>query len=354
MQCTLGNRHLKPLFEYAIVSDTHIRPPGESSSPWQTNLITNDRARWITEQINSHKPDLVIHLGDIVHPVPHLPTYGSASMIANEIMGRIKAPVYYVPGNHDVGDKDNPTVPSYIVNESYQNKFIEYYGPLYQSFNHHGVHFILINSPILNSGLSHEAKQREWLEVDLEENKNNRIHVFSHYPPYIYRPYEPSNYDNLDEPARSWLLGLLEEYNVEAFFAGHVHHYGYKRHGCTRIHNLFSTCFVRQDYADMFKVEATDEYGRNDAAKLGYCTVEIYEDGHIVRIHRSYGETLGSNDTLESRARARGPSTPRGIDLRHPLVETVTLPYNGPLDEFIRKKAWNDYTLLRAREGFSS
>ena len=120
----MGNRNPEPLFKYAIVSDTHIRPPGESSSPWQTNLLTNDRARWVTEQVNSHQPDLVLHLGDVVHPVPHLPTYGSASKIANEIMGRIKAPVHYVPGNHDVGDKDNPTVPSYVVNESYQEKFI--------------------------------------------------------------------------------------------------------------------------------------------------------------------------------------------------------------------------------------
>lgn len=345
----MDNRYPKPLFKYAIVSDTHIRPPGESSSPWQTNLLTNDRARWVAEQVNSHQPDLVIHLGDVVHPVPHLPTYGSASKIANKIMGRIKTPVYYVPGNHDVGDKDNPTVPSYVVNESYQEKFMEHIGPLYQSFDHRGVHFVLINSPILNSGLLHEAEQREWLEADLEEHRGNRIHVFSHYPPYIYTPHEPSNYDNLDEPARSWLLGLLEEHGVEALFAGHVHHYGYKRYGDTRIHSLLSTCFVRQDYAEMFRVEAADEYGRNDAAKLGYCTVEVYEEGHAARIHRSFGMTLGPDETPEGMDNPQpvwGPATPLGVHLRHPLAEAVTLPYNGPIDEFVRKKAWNDYTLL--------
>lgn len=348
----LGNHQPKPLFKYAIVSDTHIRPPGESSSPWQTNLLTNDRARWVTEQINSHNPDLVIHLGDVVHPVPHLPTYGSASRVANEIMGRIKAPVYYVPGNHDVGDKDNPTVPSYVVNESYQEKFMEHIGPLYQSFNHRGVHFVLINSPILNSGLPQEAEQREWLEADLEEHGGNRIHVFSHYPPYIYMPHEPNNYDNLDEPARSWLLNLLEEHGVEALFAGHVHHYGYKRYGDTKIHGLLSTCFVRQDYAEMFRVEAADEYGRNDTAKLGYCTVEVYEEGHAARIHRSHGMNLGPDETPETMKPQPiwGPTAPLGVHLRHSLAEAVTLPYNGPIDEFVRKKAWNDYTLLALLE----
>ena len=74
----MGNRHPKPLFKYAIVSDTHIRPPGESSSPWQTNLLTNDRARWVTEQVNSHQPDLVIHLGDVVHPTGSTPQASAA------------------------------------------------------------------------------------------------------------------------------------------------------------------------------------------------------------------------------------------------------------------------------------
>jgi len=348
-----GNLNPEPLFRYAIMSDTHIRPPGESSSPWQTNLLTNDRARWVAEQVNGVNPDLVIHLGDVVHPVPHLPTYGSASKAANEIMSRIEAPVYYVPGNHDVGDKDNPTVPSYVVNESYQEKFMEHMGPLYQSFDHRGVHFVLINSPILNSGLPHEEEQREWLEADLEEQKGARIHVFSHYPPYIYTPHEPSNYDNLDEPARSWLLRLLETHCVEAFFAGHVHHYGYKRYVNTRIHNLLSTCFVRQDYAEMFRVEAADEYGRNDVAKLGHCTVEVCEEGHAARIHRSHGMTLGADETPETTEKPRqvwGPAAPLGVHVRHPLAEAVTLPYNGPIDEFVRKKAWNDYTLLALLE----
>ena len=340
--------HPEPLFRYAIVSDTHIRPPSESSSPWRTNLLTNDRARWVVEKLNSHRLDLVIHLGDVVHPVPHLLTYGSASMVANEIMGRIKAPLFYVPGNHDVGDKDNPTVPSYVVTESYQEKFVEYYGPLYQSFDHRGVHFVLINSPILGSGLPHEAQQREWLEADLEEHSGSRVHLFSHYPPYIYTPCEPSNYDNIDDPARMWLLGLLEEHGIEAFFAGHVHHYGYRRYRGTSIHGLLSTCFVRQDYAEMFRVEPANEYGRNDTAKLGYCTVEIYEEGHAAIIHRSHGLTLGPDEAPESvePQPVWGPWAPLGVHLRHPLAETVTLPYNGPIDEFIRKKSWNDYTLL--------
>ena len=273
-----------PLFSFAVISDTHIRPSSESSSPWKTNLKTNDRARWVVKSVDTHAPDFLVHLGDIVHPVPHLPTYGSASEVAKEIMSGISSPSYFVPGNHDIGDKINPTVPSYVINEEYIKDFKKYYGPTYQSFDHHGIHFIFFNSLALNSGLPEEEEQRNWLEADLETNKNRRILVFSHYPPYLYKPDEPSNYDNLDMPARRWLLDLLKRYEVEAFLAGHVHQFGYKWYNKTQIYNLFSTCFVRQDFSEMFRVEAADEFGRNDSAKLGYCIVDVYETGHHVRI----------------------------------------------------------------------
>ena len=340
------------VFRYAIISDTHIRPSGESSSPWKTNLQTNDRARWVAHTINAHSPDFIVHLGDIVHPVPHLPTYGSASKVAREIMGSLEAPYYFVPGNHDVGDKDNPTVPSYIINDDYIEDFHRYHGPTFQSFDHGDIHFVMINSLALNSGLTEEAEQRDWLEADLNEHSGRRIHVFSHYPPYLHTPEEPSNYDNLDQPARRWLLDLIEEHQVEAFFAGHVHQFFYKRHGETDIYNLLSTCNLRQDFANLFRVEAVEEYGRNDAAKLGYCIVDVYEKGHVARIHRSHGRTLKEGETLqqETKIQTRHPSegfpSPLGVQLRYPIAEVTELPYMGPVDEFVRKKARNDYTIL--------
>ena len=66
------------------------------------------------------------------------------------------------------------------------------------------------NSPVFNSGLRAEEEQIPWLEQDLEANRDKRIFLFTHYPPYILEPNEPSNYDNIDEPRRAWLLELLE------------------------------------------------------------------------------------------------------------------------------------------------
>ena len=337
------------LFRFAIISDTHIRPSGESSSPWKTNLMTNDRARWVANKVDSYKPEIVIHLGDIVHPVPHLPTYGSASNVANQIMESIHAPLYFVPGNHDIGDKDNPTVPAYIVNDNYLSDFKKYYGPTYQSFDYKGIHFILLNSPVLNSGLEEEKAQKQWLENDLKLNTGKRTLIFSHYPPYLYQPNEPDNYDNIDKPERAWLLEMLKKYGVEAFFAGHVHQFGYKQYEETQIYNLFSTCFVRQDFSEMFRVEPADEYGRNDNPKLGYCIVDVYEDSHRVSVFRSYGETLEQREELHNPpvvTLTGNLSAPIGVHLRHPLTETIDLPYMGPIDEFVRKRTRNDYPVL--------
>jgi 3',5'-cyclic AMP phosphodiesterase CpdA len=340
------------IFKYAIMADTHIRTPDESSSPWKTNLLTNDRARWVAQAINTHSPDLVIHLGDIVHPVPHLPSHKPASDTAREIMGNLKSPYYLVPGNHDVGDKNNPTVPSHIINDDYLENFHRCYGSTYRSFDHRGIHFVIMNSSAFNSGLQEETLQKEWLENDLDNHKADRVHIFSHYPPYLHLPNEPSNYDNLDPPGRKWLLSLIEEHRVETLFAGHVHQFFYKRHSETDIYNLLSTCNLRQDYSNMFRVEPVEEYGRNDAAKLGYCIVNVYPNNCVAHIHRSYGQTLKEGETLREEEKIEAiypseyPLSPLGVQLRYPLAEITELPNVGPLDEFVRKRARDDYTVL--------
>jgi 3',5'-cyclic AMP phosphodiesterase CpdA len=344
----------KPLFSYAIISDTHIRPDkGDKSSPWEVNKYANGRARWVIEQINHSNPDFVVHMGDIVHPFPRLTTYGDAAEIATQMHIKLNAPLYFIPGNHDVGDKKNPTMPAHAVDDYGLDMYQKYFGPLYQSFDHKGLHLILVNSQAFNSDLPHESEHIRWLEADLKIHRGKRIHIFTHYPPYVFEPHEPNNYDNIDEPLRSWFLELLEQYKVEVLFSGHVHHFIYRKHGITDCYNLFSTSFVRQDYAEMFRVEAADEYGRNDAEKLGWCIVDMYENTHIARIHRSNGTMLGEQATHDKKApkvntyhTKDSVIAPVGVHLRHPWAEVIDLPYNGPMDEFVRKRVRNDYTLL--------
>ena len=144
----------------AVIADTHTRPEeGDESSPWAVNLLANGRARYVVERVRRMRPDFVVHLGDVVHPVPALPTYGPAAEVALDIMGRLPCPVSYIPGNHDVGDKPFPAMPAARVSEEGVALYRRYFGAPFASFDHGDCHFVLINSPVLNSGLAAEADQ---------------------------------------------------------------------------------------------------------------------------------------------------------------------------------------------------
>ena len=68
------------LFSIAVVADTHMNEVEYgSASPYECNRIANARTRYVVERLNQIDPALTIHLGDLVHPVPGMPTYAQAA-----------------------------------------------------------------------------------------------------------------------------------------------------------------------------------------------------------------------------------------------------------------------------------
>lgn len=347
-----------PLFRFAVISDTHIRPPeSDDSSPWVVNSYANGRARQAVSMVRAFAPEFVIHLGDMVHPLPSLPSYDAAVDEAKRIFDPLRCPLYLIPGNHDIGDKPMPGLPAAPVDDAAVATFRENFGEDWRAFEHGGCRFILLNAEIINSGLPAEEEQKRWLEQTLGESFEGRTIVCIHYPPCILSPDEPSNYDNLDEPGRSWLLRLLENAGVEVLFAGHVHNFFYNRFGKLESYILPALSFVRQDYSEMFRGEPGKEFGRNDADKLGFFMVDVYEDRITPRLIRTHGAMLDEAGYADAAPAAiaplsiaKTPTAPLGLHLRHNWAEIVSLPYNGPMDEFLRKEARNDYYLLALLE----
>ena len=337
-----------------MVADTHANQGEDiSSSPYACNALANARARHAMAEIDSLEPAFVVHLGDIVNPVPELPTYGAAADNFKQLSKVLRAPLHVVPGNHDVGDKQVSWVPAGAVTEEHLALYERHFGAHYFSFDHNDLHVVIVNAPIINSGLAAEAEQRAWLEHDLEAAKDRRCFVCIHYPPYVSNRDEADNYDNIDEPGRSWLLDLVERYRPEAMFCGHVHNFWYNVHGATEIYVLPSTAFVRHDYAEFYRGHPGDEYGRKDTAKLGYFVVRVYEHGHVADNVRTYGRTLAPDVAYAApRSAAALPHTKEsavttlGVDMRHPWAEEMEIAPSGALDEFERKRARNDYPLL--------
>lgn len=341
------------LFSFAIVGDTHVKPTsGDQSAPWKVNEKATARARFIAREMARYEPQFIIHLGDLVHPVPELATFPEAVALTKQVFRQHHNQMHVLPGNHDIGDKPSRVMPAKSVRESWIKIHEDNYGPSWRSFDQGGVRFVLLNNPLLNSGLPQEAAQFAWLEETLASAGGQRIFMFMHYPLYLLSPDEPSTYDNIDDPARGRLLELIARHKVEAVFAGHVHNIFYHRHAGTEFYVMMATSFVRQDYSEMFRIEAVHENGRDDAEKLGFAIVDVHSDGHVVHYLRSNGaelEEVAAETPVAKRSTAllahpkKPGGAPIGVFMRHPWSETVTLPQNGPMDEFVRKQARNDY-----------
>lgn len=353
------------LFTYAILTDTHIKPKGgDESSPYQVNLLSEDRSRMIVGMLNRLSPDFVIHLGDITHPVPTLPTYDSGMQLAKDIFSGLDCPLHTVPGNHDIGDKPLSWMPGPKTTADHIKRYGKFWDEDYASFDWKGIHFVSTNSSIWNSGSEGEQKQWDWLEEDLEANRDKRIMLFTHYPLFIFDPDEEENYDNIGEPARSRLLNLIDTYSIESVYAGHVHHFFYHYVAGAHQYIVPSAAFLRPDYMEMFEAEpAPDtEGGRNDKAKFGFMLVKVYADGHENRFVRTDGDTgekfkesietdHGCKPAIRERQAAHWAkndsfgSSRLGAYLRHPWAQPHVLPY-GNVDDFNRKVVYNDYPLL--------
>src|SRR5262245_16498660 len=346
-------RKRSKLFTFGIVSDTHIRPRGgDQSSPFPVNLKANARAQFAVQEIARRRPAFTVHLGDMVHPMPSLPTFPLAAAEAQRILAPLK-PLRFVPGNHDVGDKPLKGLPAEFASPESLAHFEAHFGPSWHAFAHGGCQFVVINSSLINRGLAAEEQQRRWLEEQLARGHGKRTFLFVHYPPFITAANEPSHYDNIDEPGRGWLLALLAKHAIEAVFSGHVHHFFFNRHQGSHLYVLPPTSFIRQDYSELFPIEAANEHGRDDIGKYGVTFVDVFEDGHAVRIVPTEGAELSDEQADSAAAPEDAEAAPaaRGgrlvAHLRHAWATPIALPYNGPMEEFSRKRARNDALLMR-------
>lgn len=333
---------------FIVVADSHIRFPDDEVAAYPSNALLLDRNRRVVELCNRFEAGFVVHLGDIVHPLPVEQGHEPAVHLAADVYSELDLPIHFVPGNHDIGDKPHTMVAVPAVAEGNYEVFERQWGEAYRSFDEQGSHFVIVDTPVLNSGLGREGTQWGWLEDDLAQARavGSRIFVFTHYPPFVRDVAEDEHYDNLGEPARGRLLNLLVRHEVEAVFCGHVHNFLYNHHEGTELYVLPATGFVRPDYSELAAIAPEREGGRDDPAKLGFFVVDISEEGHAVRPIRTFGSTDLGGETPQTYAWTATPGwrSPIGVTLRHSWMSFVDFPTAG-LDEFGRKTIRNDAML---------
>ena len=341
------------------------------------------RIAYALHTLSKLEPAFTIHLGDLVQTFPENPDFHVAIQRALDQFRLYGIQTYHLPGNHDIGDKPDPTMPTHPVSQASLSYYHQTIGKSWQSFDRQNCHFILLNSQIMNSNCSAAKKQRKWLEQDLKSNRSQRIFVFTHLPPYLMLPDEPGlgHYDNISQPDRTWLLNLLANFQVELLVSGHVHYCFFDHIQRTRFYTAPSPSFTRPGFGHLFCSEPPPDQGRDDQNKLGFYLFRVmsrYVDAHfigtdgkvdlrvsptsdesIVRKQQSFqkqdSSPLAETSALEKiglrviTRTSRGlPNSPLGITLESPLAGITNVPLTWP--SAIRQPIRNDYPILKLQE----
>ncbi len=184
--------HLEPAaLEFVVVSDTHhILDPGMYAQ--QGDSVSADLTRdWSARAeaalglAKALETPLLFHVGDLTQEYPGHPRYDAGQRSSRERLAALGLQAHYVAGNMDIGDKPDPTSPAGWVEPAFLEAHETFYGRSFYSLSREGVHFVVLNSQIMNSGLEAAEQQRAWLDEDLARHDGARIVVLLHIPPFV-------------------------------------------------------------------------------------------------------------------------------------------------------------------------
>ena len=232
-------------FTFAFISDSHIThlKGREFVRNWDRGLI---RAVAETNLLDP-RPDFIIYGGDIAQ-------LGKPEEIDHglELLSGLRGDVHYVMGEHDY----------YLDLGEYWRKQL---GPDHYSFDHKGVHFVVLNSILTHDKWMHRdwpdgmarmkemarldnpngspfmvgEAQRKWLADDLAKvSHNTPIVVFSHSP--LQKIYKGWNFWTEDAEQ---VQALLEPFRKVTVIYGHVHQIQYNQIGNISFHSVMATAW---------------------------------------------------------------------------------------------------------------
>ncbi len=258
-------------FRLIQISDTHL-------SDRQGFFVANYLAA--AASINSLRPDLVVHTGDLtVNGVERVPDLDFA-LAANRVFS---APVLSLPGNHDVGEEPGFAMMAQPVTQERLDRYHDRFGPDRWVRDLAGWRLLGLNSQLLGTGLPEEAVQLQWLEGVLEPADGRPVGVFLHKPMFFARKIVAGRPAEIIAPAgsRARLLSLLLRRRVCFVASGHLHKYLDVRIGRTR--------FV---WAPATAYRSGLRLGTG-VPMLGYLDYRLWPDGSFdVRAMRPEGMTL--------------------------------------------------------------
>ncbi len=190
-------------FFFVQLSDTHWGFANPAVNPDSAGTLKK-----AVEAVNNLKiqPDFIVFTGDLSHVTDDDTERRKRLSEFREIVSQLKLKnIRFMPGEHDAGLDEGKA-------------YKEFFGETYYTFDHKGVHFIVLDNvsdPTSNIG---EA-QLTWLGIDLKkQKKDSRIVVFTHRPLYdLYPDWDWYTRDGAKA------IDLLMPYSNVIVFHGHVH-----------------------------------------------------------------------------------------------------------------------------------
>ena len=190
------------------ISDTHIFLPEREGRDRIRDL------RLAVCEINNlnPQPDVVIHTGDISHNATE-----EEYLAAKELLDKLKAPLFVIPGNRDRREMMSNTFASNI-GEGKEEAFIQY------TLDQWDTKIILLDTLEEGDRLGTLCNKRlDDLAHILNADKEKPTAIFMHHPPYdVIEAPEPFQFDSRETVER--LSKILENNsNIQGIYCGHSH-----------------------------------------------------------------------------------------------------------------------------------
>jgi len=190
-------------FYFVQLSDTHWGFNGSNINPDSQGTLKKAVAA-----VNAldDQPDFVVFTGDLTQTTDDRKIRRDRMAEFRDIVSQLRVKtVRFMAGEHDA---------SLDHGEAYQ----EFFGDLHYTFDHNGVHFIVLDNvsdPMAAVG----EKQLQWLKADLKQQKDNaRIVVLTHRPLFDLAP----DWDWATRDGAAVIESLLQHQNVTVLY-GHIH-----------------------------------------------------------------------------------------------------------------------------------
>ena len=256
------------LLHFVHISDTHIHPDSAYNTDY-ANITPYIGARALVDELNSlpFRPDFILHTGDVSYN-PDPIAYGASL----RILRQIKAPVYYVAGNHD----DGVALQRHLLHRDEPQRSV------YYEIEINGVQLVVVDSngpadPPAGYVIDHQLK---WLSAICRADDERPLIIAIHHNPLPVGIPWLDHYMGIRNGEMFHEAILPARDRIRGVFFGHVHQ------NLDIVRDGILYCSTLSSWVQFHAWPGMTKTTVDEGAEPGYSVVTIYDDQTLIRRHR--------------------------------------------------------------------